>query len=300
MRDEDAGMTKHADTDKQERRAVLRLPGGRTLSLASPLVMGTLNVTPDSFSDGGRYTSRALAIGRALEMEGEGAAIIDVGGESTRPGAIPIEAEEEMRRAVPVVEGIRRASNIPISIDTYHAVTARAALDAGASMVNDISALRSDPAMAPLVAERGVPVVLMHMLGTPRTMQNDPQYDNCVEEIGLFFRDRVAYAAAQGIQETRIILDPGIGFGKRLTDNLEILAHLRKLRAIGFPLMVGASRKRFIAMVHPSGKAPDERLGGSIAAAVAAVMNGADLVRVHDVAQTVEALRVVQAMREAE
>ncbi|HOD65650.1 MAG TPA: dihydropteroate synthase [candidate division Zixibacteria bacterium] len=277
----------------------IRLADGRRLSLARPLIMGTLNVTPDSFSDGGRHTSRSMAIGRALEMEGEGADIIDVGGESTRPGAAPVDVDEEMRRVLPVIEGIRKASDIPISIDTYKAITAKAALDAGADIINDVSGLRFDEEMAGLVAARGVPVVIMHMKGTPRDMQKNPRYDDCLAEITAFFRERIVHAERQGIAPAQIIIDPGIGFGKRLEDNLEILANLGRFRDLGFPLLVGPSRKRFIAMIHPSSKPADQRLGGSIAAVVAAALGGADIVRVHDIDQTMEALRVAQALRGA-
>lgn len=291
-------MAKQTLTRHEDNKEVIPLANGRQLELSRPLVMGTLNVTPDSFSDGGRYVSRSWAVGHALEMESEGADIIDVGGESTRPGATLVEADEEIRRVLPVIEGIRKASGIAISVDTYKAATARAALEAGADIINDISGLRFDPEMAPLAARRKVPVVVMHMLGTPATMQDDPRYDDCVQEILGFFEERLEFCEAQGIERTRIIVDPGIGFGKRLSDNVEIFAGLGRFKQFGVPLLVGPSRKGFINMLHPAGKAPDHRLGGSIAAVVTAVLNGADIVRVHDVDQTVEALAVVQAIRE--
>jgi len=281
-------------------QAEIRLPRGRQLSLGRPLVMGTLNVTPDSFSDGGRYNSRTAAIGHALEMEAEGADLIDIGGESTRPGAASVEAEEEIRRVLPVIEGIRKASDIAISVDTYKEATARAAIGAGADIVNDISALRFDPFMVELLAEKNVPVILMHMKGTPRDMQTNPHYDDCLTEIGEFFAERIAFATSHGIDESNIILDPGIGFGKRVEDNLAILAGLRRFRSFERPILVGASRKRFIEAMHPTGKRADQRLGGSIASVVAAVLNGADIVRVHDVDPTVEAIRIITAMGEAQ
>ncbi len=289
--------TKQTLTRGEESKAVIRLANGRQLPLSRPLVMGTLNVTPDSFSDGGRFVSRSEAVGHALEMESEGADIIDVGGESSRPGAKPVGAADEMRRVLPVIEGIRKATDIPISIDTYKAETAQAALDAGADIVNDISALRFDEGMASLIAERKVPVVLMHMQGTPRDMQKNPQYEDCVAEILAFFEERLEFAQEQGIAKPNIIIDPGIGFGKRLPDNLDILHSVARFKALGQPVMIGASRKRFIEMLHPTGKEAADRLGGSIAAIVMAVAGGADIVRVHDVDQTVEALKVLQGVR---
>ena len=284
-------------TKPEEIKRVISLAEGRLLPLSRPLVMGVLNVTPDSFSDGGRYNSVETAVMRAREMMREGADIIDIGGESSRPGATPIDAEEEHRRVIPVIQRLAGESDICLSIDTYRASTAAAAIEAGASIVNDISALRFDTEMANVVARAKVPVVLMHMLGTPRDMQTDPRYEDCVREIETFFEERLAYCRGREIDRAKIILDPGIGFGKRLSDNLEILARLERFRRFGLPLMVGASRKSFIGMLSSSGDIPQTRLGGSIAAAVAAVMNGADIVRVHDVAQTVEALRVTQAIR---
>ncbi len=258
--------------------------------------MGVLNVTPDSFSDGGKYTDPASAVARGLEMVAEGAAVIDIGGESSRPGAEPVTPEQEQARVLPVIAALRRESDIPISIDTYHAATAARALEAGADIVNDISALRFDSEMAALVAERKVPVVLMHMQGTPRDMQVNPHYDNCVGEIAAFFDERIRFCESQGIGRDRLILDPGIGFGKRLQDNLDILARLREFQRFGLPLLVGASRKSFIGLVHPSGKPADQRLGGSLAAAVVAVLHGARLIRAHDVAATVEALKLTETV----
>ena len=284
-------------TKPEEIKRVIPLTGGRQLPLSRPLVMGVLNVTPDSFSDGGRYDTVDRAVIRAREMIREGADIIDIGGESSRPGATPIDAEEEQRRVIPVIQRLAGETDICLSIDTYRASTATAALEAGAAMVNDVSALRFDDDMAWVVAKAKAPVILMHMLGTPRDMQSDPRYEDCVKEIETFFEERLAYCREKRIDRSKIILDPGIGFGKRLSDNLEILAHLRQFRRFGLPLMVGASRKSFIGMLSPSSAIPERRLGGSLAAAVASVLNGADIVRVHDVAPTVEALKVIQAIR---
>lgn len=284
-------------TKPEEIKRVISLAGGRQLPLSRPLVMGVLNVTPDSFSDGGRFASSDKAVVRAHEMIREGADIIDVGGESSRPGASPIDAEEELRRVMPVIRRLEQEADCCFSIDTYRASTAAAAIEAGAGIVNDISALRFDDDMAGVIVDAKVPVVLMHMLGTPRDMQTSPQYRDCVGEIGDFFDERLSFCRERGIDRSKIILDPGIGFGKRLSDNLAILTHLERFRRFGLPLMVGASRKSFIGMLSSLSEIPERRLGGSIAAAVAAVMNGADIVRVHDVAQTVEALKVIQAVR---
>lgn len=291
-------MSEPTLTHTQDNTRQLALPSGRKLQLDRPLVMAVVNITPDSFSDGGR----AFAAGDAQEMASrlisEGADIIDLGGESTRPGAEPISAEEEQRRVIPVIESIRRGYDIPISIDTYRASAARAALDAGADIVNDISALRFDNKMVKLVRESTVPVILMHMLGKPMDMQEKPVYNDCVSEIADFFSERIEFCERNGIDRARLILDPGIGFGKRLSDNLEILARLDILEQFGLPLLVGASRKSFIDMVSPADTPADQRLGGSIAAAVTAVMHGADIVRVHDVRQTVEALAVARAIQD--
>ncbi|PWB70286.1 dihydropteroate synthase [candidate division GN15 bacterium] len=274
----------------------MRLGPGRTLRFERPLVTGILNVTPDSFSDGGRFASTDTAVNHALELVKQGADIIDVGGESSRPGAEPVSADDEMARVVPVIRELRRQSSIPISVDTYKSTVAEAALDAGADIINDISALRMDPELATVAAAAHAPVILMHMLGTPRTMQQHPHYENCVEEIVTFFRQRIDYCLKNGIARDKLILDPGIGFGKRLEDNLAILSGLGQFKQFGVPVLVGASRKSFIGLVHAAGSPAGERLGGSIAAAVVAVQNGADMVRVHDVAETVEALKVLGAI----
>jgi dihydropteroate synthase len=252
--------------------------------------MGVLNVTPDSFSDGGRYLDPELAVAHGERMAGEGADLIDIGGESTRPGAEPVQAEEEARRVIPVIERLAEAVAVPLSIDTSKAAVARSALTAGASFVNDVSALRRDSAMAALVAESGVDVCLMHMQGEPRTMQENPRYDDVVSDVKAFLEERLAFALGQGISEERIWLDPGIGFGKTLEHNLELLRRLEEIVALGRPVVVGASRKRFIGAL--TGQPEGQRLAGSLAAAVLAVARGASMVRVHDVRETREGLAV--------
>ncbi len=261
------------------------------------LVMGILNVTPDSFSDGGQFFSLESAVERAGQLIREGADIIDIGGESTRPGAEPIPTEEELRRVLPVIRAIRKESTVPISIDTYKATVAEAAVDAGADMVNDISALRFDPQMAKAVARAGVPVVLMHMLGEPRTMQQNPVYTDVVREIKEFLAERIAFARAHGIE--RIIIDPGIGFGKTTMHNVEILRRLSELKDLGCPILIGTSRKSFIGKLGGTEENPlpiSERLEGTIASNVIAVLNGAQIVRVHDVAAVKKALAIVDAV----
>jgi len=250
-------------------------PDGRVL------IMGILNVTPDSFSNGGRFLSPDAAVKRALIMEKEGADIIDVGGESSRPGAEPVPVEEELRRVIPVLERLRGKLRIPISIDTTKAEVAEAALRAGASIVNDISALRFDPAMASVVAEFGAGLVLMHMLGTPKTMQQDPHYEDVVREVREFLAERALYAQSQGIPREAIAVDPGIGFGKTVEHNLELLRRLPELVELGFPVLVGPSRKSFIGAIL--GLGVEERLEGTLVACAVAVVRGADILRVHDV-----------------
>ncbi len=261
------------------------------------LVMGILNVTPDSFSDGGKFFTLESALERARQLIREGADIIDIGGESTRPGAEPVPEEEELRRVVPVIRAIREESAVPISIDTYKATVAEAALDAGANIVNDISALRFDPQMVKVVARARVPVVLMHMLGEPRTMQQNPVYTDVVREIKEFLGERIAFARAHGIE--KIIIDPGIGFGKTVAHNLEILRRLSELKELGCPILIGTSRKSFIGKLGGTEEHPlpvQERLEGTIASNVIAVLNGAQIVRVHDVAATKKALAIVDAV----
>ena len=262
-------------------------------------IMGVLNVTPDSFSDGGRFLNPDDAVKRALEMQAEGADIIDIGGESSRPGAEPVSVEEELRRVVPVLEEVCDKLDIPVSIDTYKSEVAEKAIELGADMVNDISALRFDPNMVKVVADYDVPVVLMHMKGTPRDMQLNPSYDDVMHEIVSFLHDRKQFAVSHGVDEHKIILDPGIGFGKRtgkgIEDNCEILRRLKELKVLGNPVLVGASRKTFIGNVCGEGEQlpVNERLEGSLAAIAVAVMNGVDVVRVHDVKESKRFLRLM-------
>jgi dihydropteroate synthase len=256
-------------------------------------LMGVVNVTPDSFSDGGLYLDPEAAIAHGRELAGAGAGILDVGGESTRPGAEAVPEEEEMRRVIPVIQGLV-ASEAQISVDTSKAPVAAAALDAGAKIVNDVTALRGDPEMAALCAERGAIVVLMHMRGSPRTMQDDPRYDDVVEEVREFLAERLEAATAAGIAAERIWLDPGIGFGKTAAHNMELLRRLGELRDLGRPLVIGTSRKSFIGKVD--GSAADERLGGTIASSVLAAAEGAEVLRVHDVAEVRQALAVASAI----
>ena len=254
--------------------------------------MGIVNVTPDSFSDGGEYLDSGAAIAHALELVAEGAEILDIGGESTRPGAAEVSAEEEIARVLPVIEGLSGAG-VPISIDTSKAAVAERALAAGATIVNDVTAL-GDPAMARVCADAGCGLILMHMRGTPRTMQEDPVYGDLLGEVGKFLAARLALALEAGVGEERIWLDPGIGFGKTVEHNLELIDRLGELRDLGRPLVLGASRKTFIGKI--SGREVGERIGGSIAAAVVGQLRGADVLRVHDVAATREAIAVTGAI----
>jgi dihydropteroate synthase len=259
----------------------------------TPKLMGVVNVTPDSFSDGGLFLDPEAAIAHGLELAEGGAEILDVGGESTRPGADPVGEEEELRRVVPVIRGLA-GSQVRISVDTSKAAVAAAALDAGAEIVNDVTALRGDPEMGALCAERGATVVLMHMLGEPRTMQEDPRYDDVVAEVKAFLAERIEVALAADIDRERIWLDPGIGFGKTAAHNMELLRRLGELRELGRPLVVGTSRKSFIGKVD--GSPADQRLGGTIASSVFAAAEGADVLRVHDVAEVRQALTVATAI----
>ncbi len=254
--------------------------------------MGIVNVTPDSFSDGGRFLDAPAAIAHGRELLAEGADILDIGGESTRPGAEPVGADEEIRRVVPVVEALV-AEGARVSIDTTKAEVARRALEAGATIVNDVAAFRFDPELAGVTAEHGAGCVLMHMLGEPRTMQEDPRYDEVVADVKAFLEERLAYAVAQGVPEDRIWLDPGIGFGKTLEHNLELIARLDEIVAIGRPVVFGASRKSFLGKL--TGRQVDEQLAGSIAANIIAHERGARVFRVHDVAPTVDALALATA-----
>src|SRR3954463_2340814 len=256
--------------------------------------MGIVNVTPDSFSDGGAFEDHVAAIAHARRLVSEGAAIVDVGGEATRPRADPGAPGEELRRVLPVVEGVMGLGlAAQVSIDTMKVEVARAALDAGASYVNDVTAFRHEPAMAALVAERGCDCCLMHMLGEPRTMQDDPRYDDVVSDVKAFLEERIAFAVGEGVPEERIQLDPGIGFGKTLEHNLQLLRRLDELVAIGRPLVVGTSRKSFLAKL--TGRDVAERLAGTIATNVLALERGATIFRVHDVAAVGDALKVAAA-----
>lgn len=258
--------------------------------------MGILNVTPDSFSDGGLHFDRSQAADRGLRMVDEGADIIDIGGESTRPGSEPVPLEEELKRTIPVIEVLARKVNVPISIDTCKAEVARRALDAGAAMVNDISGMRSDPEMPAVVAKYRVPVVLMHIKGTPRNMQLNPSYEALIPEIMDYFRICIRLALKFGVPEEMIILDPGIGFGKTFDHNLEIINNLHELAGLGKPLLIGPSRKAFIGKIL-DGAAPDKRLEGTAAAVAVSIIRGADIVRVHDVKEMAKVVRVVDAIK---
>lgn len=258
-----------------------------------PLIMGILNVTPDSFSDGGHFLNPKRAAARALRMQEEGADLVDVGGESTRPGARPVSASEELKRILPVIERMAGRLQVPISVDTRKAVVAREAIRAGASMVNDVTALR-DPGMAGVVAGAGVPVVLMHMRGTPRTMQRQAIYRRLVPEIVAELKRSVARALQAGIRKHQILLDPGIGFSKRPEANLLLLNRLAAFKRIGFPLVIGPSRKSFIG--HVLGVPVEERLFGTAAAVALAVARGADVIRVHDVAAMRQAADLAAAI----
>ena len=258
-------------------------------------IMGVVNVTPDSFSDGGRYLDATAAIEHGLRLEAEGAAILDVGGESTRPGAAPVPEDEELRRVIPVIEGLKeRGAEARISIDTSKSRVVARALEAGATMVNDVTALRGDPDMAGVVAAGGAVCCLMHMLGDPRTMQSDPHYDDVVNDIKAFFRERMAFATRSGILPDRILLDPGIGFGKTVAHNLELLHRLGEFQDLGRPIMIGTSRKSFLGKLTGR-ESPDDRVPATIATNVIAYERGARVFRVHDVAPVRDALTVTAA-----
>ena len=276
------------------RRFPLRV-AGRTLDLGErTYVMGVLNVTPDSFSDGGRWADPERAAARGREMRDRGADIIDVGGESTRPGAEPVPADEEARRVVPVVERLAGDPDAIISVDTSKAEVARRALDAGAHMINDVTGLTGDPEMARLAAERGVPVVVMHMRGTPRDMQDDPYYEDVVGEVIASLERSLELARAAGVDEEQVLVDPGIGFGKRLQDNLDLLRHLEELKVLGRPILVGTSRKSFIGAILDL--PVEERLEGTAATVALGIAAGARVVRVHDVPEMVRVARMTDAI----
>jgi dihydropteroate synthase len=270
--------------------------GTRTVRLDQPQVMGILNVTPDSFSDGGNFAEAGMAVEAGVQMASEGAAILDVGGESTRPGAKQVWAEDEIARVRPVVERLA-SSGAAVSIDTRKSEVMAAALEAGARLVNDVSALTFDPRSTEIVGAAGAPVILMHHLGAPETMQQDPRYDDVLVEVYLWLEERVAAVEAAGIERRNILIDLGFGFGKTIAHNLELMNGLALFHALGCPIVIGASRKRTIGAL--SNEAPaDRRLGGSIAFALKAVEQGAQIVRVHDVPETVQALRVWRGLRD--
>jgi dihydropteroate synthase len=258
-------------------------------------IMGVLNVTPDSFSDGGRYLDTDKAVKRALEIEKEGADIIDIGGESTRPGAIPLSPEEELSRVIPVIERLKSRLKIPISIDTYKASVAREAIQAGASIINDISGLRFDPDMASVASEYDVPVVIMHIKGTPRDMQVNPFYQDLIGEIIGYLQEGISIALKAGVDKDRIIIDPGIGFGKSFEHNLEIINRLDEFKSLGMPVLFGPSRKSFIGKILDL--PADDRLEGTAAAVAIGIMKGANIVRVHDVSSMVRVARVAEAIK---
>jgi dihydropteroate synthase len=264
-----------------------------TLDLSRPCVMGIVNVTPDSFSDGGRYAVAEAAIAHGVSLVAEGADILDIGGESTRPGAAPVPLEEELRRVLPVIEGLARQAGVPISVDTSKPGVMRAAIAAGADIVNDINALQA-PGALEAVAESTAGICLMHMQGTPQTMQQNPQYHDVVGEVAQFLRARLAAAEEYGIAPARVVFDPGFGFGKTRAHNLALMRELETLCALGRPLLVGVSRKSVLGQV--TGNDVDARLYASLSAAVIAAMKGAKILRVHDVKATVDALKVVAAV----
>lgn len=258
--------------------------------------MGILNITPDSFSDGGVHFDRSSAVDCGIRMVDDGADIIDIGGESTRPGSEPVSLDEELHRTLPVIESLASKVKVPISIDTYKADVAQRALDAGASIVNDISGLRFDPEMPAVVSHYGVPVVIMHMKGSPKDMQQDPSYTALIPDILEFMRSRIAFAVKAGIPEDRIIIDPGVGFGKTFDHNLEILHNLDKFISLGRPILVGPSRKAFIGKILDNAPAT-QRIEGTAAAVAISIIQGANLVRVHDIKEMAKVAKVADAIK---
>src|SRR5262245_31687752 len=278
-----------------ESKLLTRQAKGRLIEFSDrPLIMGVVNVTPDSFFDGGRYCDPAAAVAHALRLVEDGADLLDIGAESTRPGADVVNEAEECRRAIPVVTAVAKAVAVPISIDTSKAIVARAALAAGASLVNDVTALRGDPAMVDVVTGTGAGIVLMHMHGTPRTMQQAPRYDNVVAWVSEFFRERISFAMAHGIARSQIILDPGIGFGKLLGHNLALLAQLRQFTQFECPVMVGVSQKSFLGQLV--NRPVQERQWATAAAVAMAVDRGAGILRVHDVMSMKDVVQVAAAI----
>lgn len=270
---------------------------GKSLDLSAPRIMGIVNVTPDSFSDGGKFFSRDAAIRQAAKLVEDGADILDIGGESTRPGSTPVEEQEEIDRIAPVIEAISSELDVPISIDTMKAGVMRAAVAVGAGLINDVNALRGEGALE-AAAELNVPVCLMHMQGTPQTMQKEPDYQDVVSEVEAFLLERVAVCEQAGIPSERIMLDPGFGFGKRARHNLRLMKHLARLTALPYPLLVGVSRKSIIGdMLKVDVK---ERLAGSLALASIAVWQGAKLIRTHDVRETAQAVKLTQHVQQVE
>lgn len=287
---------------KTRRTYHLSLPG-HTLTLGrQTCIMGVVNVTPDSFSDGGKFFDCDTAVAQGLRLAAEGAAIIDIGGESTRPFSDPVPVEEEIRRVVPVIEKLSRRIDTPISIDTTKAEVARQALAAGASIINDVAALRFDPGLAAVAVEHDTPLILMHMLGDPKSMQRSPHYDNLIAEIRNFLADAAKRAQKLGIAPDKIILDPGIGFGKTVEHNLMLIKHLPEFESLNHPILIGASRKSFIRKILKPTRETDIRPdlplveAGSQAVAAAAILNGAHIVRVHDVAATLATAKIVDAI----
>jgi dihydropteroate synthase len=278
----------------EERQMIWSCRGRDVVCGPRTLIMGILNVTPDSFSDGGRFLALENAVARGLQMVEEGADIIDIGGESTRPGAKPVQTPEEIARTIPVIKKLREKTSALISIDTQKADVARTALAAGANIINDVSAL-ADPGMAAVAAETGAGLVLMHMLGTPETMQNDPRYDDVVSSVWNFLEERMAFAVERGVALEQVVIDPGIGFGKTDEHNLALLKGIPQLASAGRPVLVGASRKSFIGRMTGGGS--DDRLAGSLGVAAFAVLRGAHILRVHDVKESCDAVRLVDTLR---
>lgn len=272
------------------------LRGGRLLDFSrKPLIMGILNATPDSFYPESRLSTPASGVERALQMIDDGADLLDIGGESTRPGSLPVPLDIELERVVPLIEGIRRRSDLPISVDTRKAEVARRAVEAGADIINDVSAMRDDPAMVEIAVGFDTPVVLMHMQGTPATMQLDPHYDDALREVTAELSGRAREIASLGVSAARIILDPGIGFGKRLEDNLRLIRGIPKLKSLGYPVLIGLSRKGFLGAITGR-KGTEARLAATIAANAYALLAGADILRVHDVRESVDMKRVLEAI----
>ena len=266
----------------------------RRVALDHPLIMGIVNVTPDSFFDGGRFCDPQQAVAHAVQLVEEGADLLDIGAESTRPGALPVDEEEEHRRLIPVVAAVAKAVSVPISVDTSKAAVARAAIDAGAVMINDVTALRGETTMVEVVAKTGAGLVLMHMQGTPETMQRSPHYDDVIEDITRFLAERARFAMDRGVAHERIVLDPGIGFGKTLIHNVDLLANLDAFLQLGFPLLVGPSRKGFIGQL--TRQSPEGRAWGTAGMVALAVEHGANILRVHDVAPMKDVVTVADAI----